>query len=96
MARSEAEKVLGVPSQSRNSGGFEIVTYQAEQIGDDVYGIRVAYSDGVVSQCYLYFEQCETARVGKTSSRLSERLQLALVVLLAAIGLAVYFWLRGR
>jgi hypothetical protein len=78
--QAEVEQVLGNPSRD-------------EQLGDAVYGIRVAYREGRVAQCYLGFELCEPKA---PPSRASRYFQLFLVVLMAAIAVLGYGWYLAR
>jgi hypothetical protein len=95
MTRTEAEQILGAPSSLVSSGANEIVAYRAEQIGDAVYSLRVAYTDNRVSQCYMGLELCEGDARSKSQKR-SERLQLLLVVAGVAIVFLIYYWLKTR
>src|SRR5882762_11049307 len=79
MTKPEAEQILGPPSRTVSSGTLEIFAYQAEQIGNAIYSIRVAFTDGRVSQCYMGYELCAGDARSKVQKR-SERFQLFLVV----------------
>lgn len=95
MTRTEAEQILGAPSRVVATDPIDIVAYRAEQIGDTLYSIRVAYTDNRVSQCYMGVELCEGDARPKTQKR-SERLQLVLVVVGAAIVFLVCYWLQTK
>jgi hypothetical protein len=95
ISKADAEQVLGNPSRIISSGEIEILSYCDEQIGDTLYGIRVAFAGNRVSQCYLGFELCDGDMRPK-SQRRSERLQLLLAVVLAAIGFLVYYWWQTK
>jgi len=95
MTQSEAEQILGAPSNTVSSGPMEILAYQAEQIGGAVYSIRVAFADGRVSQCYMGYELCEGDCRSQAQKR-SERFQLFLAVLLAIVVVLIYAWWKNR
>ena len=95
MTRSEVEQILGPPSRLVSAGTTEMVAYRAEQIGNAVFSIRVAFSGNRVSQCYLGFDLCEGDARSKTQ-KWSERFQLFLVVLIVAVVLLLYVWLKTR
>lgn len=52
----EAEAILGPPSRTIARGEAEILSYRDEIIDGTLYGIRVAYTEGRITQCYLGFE----------------------------------------
>jgi hypothetical protein len=91
MSRATVEQILGKSSRTIFTREMEILSYRDEQIGDTLYGIRVAFTNEKVSQCYLGFELCD-GDVRPNSQKRSERFQLLLVVLLAATGLLIYYW----
>jgi hypothetical protein len=93
--KAEVEKLLGTPSRVISPTPAEILSYRDEQIGDSVYGIRVAFTNDVVSQCYLGFELCDPKPVA-AASRTSRYFQLFLVVLTVAIVMLLYAWLSAR
>jgi hypothetical protein len=93
--KADVEQILGNPSRTIFTGEMEILSYRDEQIGDALYGIRVAFADNRVCQCYLGFELCEGDGRPKSQKR-SERFQLLLVVILAAIGFLIYSWWQMR
>ena len=59
MVRTEVEQLLGSPSRVVSTAPEEIIAYRAEEIGQAIYSIRVAYTNERVSQCYLGFELCD-------------------------------------
>lgn len=91
MTAGEVATILGHASRDISSGEVVISSYRDEQIGDALYGIRVAFKDGLVAQCYLGFELLQSDLATQTSST-RRRLQLLLVVI---IGVAVVL-LVGR
>ena len=95
MTKAEAERILGSPSGVVSSGSVEILAYQAEQIGNAIYSIRVAFSDNRVEQCYLGYELCEGDARSQSQKR-SERFQLFLMVLIVAAAFLLYYWLTSR
>lgn len=95
MTKPEAGQILGPPSRTVSKGTTEILAYQAEQIGDAISSIRVAFTDGRVEQCYMGYEWCE-GDARNRPQKLSERLQLFLVVLIAAIAFLLFYWLKTR
>ena len=93
--KAEVEKILGTPSRVISPDPIEILSYRDEQIGDAIYGVRVAFTNGVVSQCYLGFELCDPKPVTRTS-RASRYFQSFLVALIGAIVILLYAWLSAR
>ena len=95
MTKTEVEQILGSVSRLVHAAETEILAYCDEQIGDAIYSIRVAFSNGVVSQCYLAFELCDSKPAG-TSSRAVRYFQLFLIVLLGAVAALIYAWFATR
>ena len=95
MTKAEAEKILGTPSRAISPDPIEILSYRDEQIGDTTYGIRVAFTNSIVSQCYLGFELCDPKPIA-AASRTSRYFQLFLVVLIGAVVILLYAWLSTR
>jgi hypothetical protein len=93
MTRAAVETILGDPARVVSPGEIEILSYCDEQLGDAVYGIRVAYREGRVAQCYLGFELCEPKA---PPSRASRYFQLFLVVLIGAIAALLHGWFLAR
>jgi hypothetical protein len=95
MTKTEVEQILGTPSRLVYPGTNEIIAYQAGQIGNAVYSIRVVFTNDRVSQCYLGFELCEGYARSQSQKRW-ERFQLFLVVLGVAIVFVLYYWLKSK
>ncbi len=95
MTKVQVAGLLGEPSRLVSSDKIEILSYREEQTGDAVYGIRIAFTDGLVTQCYLGFELCDP-KPTPPASRASRRLQLLLVVILGAALILLYGWYLAR
>ena len=72
-----------------------ILSYRDEQIGDALYGIRVAYTDNLVTQCYLRFKLCEP-KMAQRQSLIWRLVQLFLIVLIAVVGMLLHIWISTR
>jgi hypothetical protein len=56
MTKTDVHQILGPVSKVVSSGAIEILAYRLEKIGDAFYSIRVAFSNGLVDQCYMGYE----------------------------------------